>query len=124
MTTLIELRARLMAVRTMHADTRTPDEIEAWKAEEELIRQLDTLLLERLNRRRAITRTPGVCGGRACIAGTRAPVWCLAGRDVDEVLETLPHLSRAQVEAALAYAAANPDEIAKDVAENRAEVRS
>jgi uncharacterized protein (DUF433 family) len=46
-------------------------------------------------------------------------VWCLAGSNTDEVLEALPHLTRAQVEAAHAYAASNPDEIAKDVAENR-----
>jgi uncharacterized protein (DUF433 family) len=26
-----------------------------------------------------IERTPGVCGGDACIAGTRIPVWVLEG---------------------------------------------
>jgi uncharacterized protein (DUF433 family) len=26
-----------------------------------------------------IRRTPGVCGGRACVGATRIPVWLLAG---------------------------------------------
>jgi uncharacterized protein (DUF433 family) len=56
-----------------------------------------------------VTRTPGVCGGKPCIAGTRIRVqdvyvWHeLQGQSADEIVATFPHLTHADVYAALAY---------------------
>jgi uncharacterized protein (DUF433 family) len=72
----------------------------------------------------AITRTAGVCGGRACIAGTRITVWGLVqhrqlGLTEDAILEATPDLGREQLAAAFRYAAEHPDEIARDLTENQ-----
>jgi uncharacterized protein (DUF433 family) len=58
--------------------------------------------------RQHITSTPGVCGGKPCIAGTRVRVWDIAvlaqaGESPDEVLTHFPHLTLSDVHAALAY---------------------
>jgi uncharacterized protein (DUF433 family) len=68
-----------------------------------------------------ITKTPGVCGGRACIAGHRIRVMDIvvwhqlrgysAVRIVEEVF---PTLTQAQVHAALAYYFDNIEDIEKD----------
>lgn len=63
----------------------------------------------------AIERTPGVCGGRARVAGTRIPVWTLhtlwrAGADDDQVLAAYPALSVSQLRAVRAYGEQHPDE--------------
>ncbi len=73
----------------------------------------------------AITRTPGVCGGRACIAGTRITVWGLVahknlGLDERAILAAVPSLTPEQLSAALRYADENAAEIAHDIAENEA----
>lgn len=63
-----------------------------------------------------ITKTPGVCGGDACIANTRIPVWLFvslrrqATTDAD-ILEMYPHLSAADLVNVWAYADAHTDEI-------------
>jgi uncharacterized protein (DUF433 family) len=62
-----------------------------------------------------IESTPGVCGGRARVAGTRVPVHRIAryyrlGYSAEEILGLLSSLSLAQVYAALAHALANPEE--------------
>jgi len=62
-----------------------------------------------------IESTPGVCGGRPCIAGTRVPVHRVAGYyrlgySPEEILEFLTSLSLPQIYAALAHALANPEE--------------
>ncbi len=58
---------------------------------------------------------PGVCGGHACIAGTRVPVHRVAGYhrlgySPEEILNLLNSLSLPQIYAALAHALANPGE--------------
>jgi uncharacterized protein (DUF433 family) len=63
-----------------------------------------------------IIKTPGVCGGNACIVGTRIPVWGLvgwrrAGKSDDWLLANFPALSGSDLDAAWLYAAAHPDEI-------------
>lgn len=63
-----------------------------------------------------IEKTPGVCGGDACIAGTRIPVWLLVGyrrdrADNAHILEGYPQLTETDLENAWAYAAQYPDEI-------------
>jgi uncharacterized protein (DUF433 family) len=69
----------------------------------------------------AIVHTPGVCGGRARIDGTRIKVkhvyrWVEEqGMTPTQVVEQYPHLTRAQVYAALAYYWSHPDEIAAEI---------
>jgi uncharacterized protein (DUF433 family) len=70
-----------------------------------------------------ITRTPGVCGGDACIRGHRVPVWVLVGyrrlgKNDADLLRNYPFLSPADLEAAWAYAAANREEIDRAIREN------
>ena len=59
---------------------------------------------------------PAVMGGKPCIRGTRVTVGTVvgllaAGRSIEEVLEAYPYLSRADVEAVLAYAAWRSEEV-------------
>lgn len=59
---------------------------------------------------RQISADPKVCGGCACIAGTRVAVYVIldflaAGNTVDEILGEYPQLSREDVLAAVEYAA-------------------
>jgi len=72
-----------------------------------------------------VTKTPGVCGGRARIGRRRIAVWSLVeSRSLgipDETLmaDFVPPLTRAELEAAWRYAAINPTEISRDLRENR-----
>jgi uncharacterized protein (DUF433 family) len=57
-----------------------------------------------------ITTNPGIEGGKPIIQGTRITVEMLAnehaaGRTVEQLHYSYPHLTREQIEAALAYAA-------------------
>lgn len=58
---------------------------------------------------RPITSTPGVCGGKPCIAGTRIRVqdiyvWHeLQWKSADDIVSDFPQLSMADVYGALAY---------------------
>lgn len=68
-----------------------------------------------------ITRTAGICGGRACVAGTRITVWGLVshqnlGLDERAILAAVPLLTSDQLSAAFRYADENADEIAHDLA--------
>ena len=71
-----------------------------------------------------IRKTPGVCGGRAGVGRRRLTVWSLVeSRDLGIPEETLltdfdPPLTRDELDAAWRYAAANPEEIARDIREN------
>ena len=64
-----------------------------------------------------ITKTPGVCGGRACIAGHRIRVLDVVawhekrGRSPEEIVEMFPGITLADVYAALAYYFDNRQEI-------------
>jgi uncharacterized protein (DUF433 family) len=70
-----------------------------------------------------ISRSPGVVGGRPCIAGTRVSVRGIAlqgnaGLSPEEIVAALgAHVSLAQVHAALAYYFANKAEIDSDMDE-------
>lgn len=73
----------------------------------------------------AITKTAGICGGRACIAATRITVWGLVsyrnlGLDERAILAAVPLLTSDQLAAAFRYADDNADEIARDLTENEA----
>lgn len=68
-----------------------------------------------------IAKTPGVCGGRACIAGHRVRVADVVvwherqGYSPDEVVALFPDLTLADVHAALAYYFDHQDEIEADL---------
>ena len=64
-----------------------------------------------------ISKTPGVCGGNACVRDTRIPVWTLRrmrdlGRTDEQLLEDYPTLGPADLTAAWEYARLHPEEIA------------
>ena len=70
-----------------------------------------------------IAKTPGVCGGRACVHGHRIPVWGLVRyRQLElseaEILRAYPSIIAADLDAAWEYYAANRDEIDRDIREN------
>jgi len=70
-----------------------------------------------------IERTPGVCGGSACIVRTRIPVWSLVeykrlGLSDEALLENFPSLRKPDLINAWNYYATNQEEIDREVAEN------
>lgn len=74
---------------------------------------------------RGITKTSGVCGGDACIGGTRIPVWGLVesrrlGATEAELLSNYPHLTAADLVNAWIYADAHSEEIEQAIRENEA----
>jgi uncharacterized protein (DUF433 family) len=72
-----------------------------------------------------IVETPGTCGGRPRIAGTRIKVeyiynWVeVQGLTPAAVVQEFPHLNLAQVHAALAYYWSHQEEIQRDIAEGQ-----
>ncbi|MEG3876564.1 DUF433 domain-containing protein [Microcoleus sp. herbarium7] len=73
-----------------------------------------------------IVRTPGTCGGRPRIAGTRITVENIAidfnaGMSPQQIIDERPHLTLAQVYAALAYYYANKKQIDAEIAAENAE---
>jgi uncharacterized protein (DUF433 family) len=73
-----------------------------------------------------IESKPGVCGGKACIKGTRIRVqdiyvWHeLQGKTADEIVSDFPQLTLADVHAALAHYWDNRDEIQQQMKEAEA----
>lgn len=73
-----------------------------------------------------LVKTPGVCGGRMRIDGTRITVHRIAilykqGQQPEEILQAYPHLTLSQVFTALAYFHANRDEIEQELASEDAD---
>jgi uncharacterized protein (DUF433 family) len=72
-----------------------------------------------------ITKTPGVCGGRACVAGSRVRVMDVvglherSGLSPDEIVDQFPSITLADVYAALAYYFDHKDEIDGDFRDAR-----
>ncbi len=68
-----------------------------------------------------ITRTPGVCGGKACIAGTRIRVMDIViwyefqGKTPDEIVFHYPTLRLSDVHHALAYYYDHIDDIREEM---------
>jgi uncharacterized protein (DUF433 family) len=68
-----------------------------------------------------ITRTEGVCGGRACIAGHRIRVMDIAilyeqmGMSADEIVSEFPTITLSDVHVALAYYFEHVDEIQEEM---------
>ncbi|NMG05650.1 DUF433 domain-containing protein [Brasilonema sp. UFV-L1] len=72
---------------------------------------------------RGIEKTPGVCGGDACISGTRIPVWMLVnarnlGISEAQLLKDYPTLSATDLANAWVYATVYPEEITTAIREN------
>ncbi|MBP5975185.1 DUF433 domain-containing protein [Brasilonema sp. CT11] len=72
---------------------------------------------------RGIEKTPGVCGGDACISGTRIPVWVLVnarnlGVSEAQLLKDYPTLSATDLANAWVYATVYPEEITTAIREN------
>lgn len=70
-----------------------------------------------------IVSNPNVCGGKPCIAGTRIRVqdvyvWHdLQGLSADEIVSRFPHVTMADVYAALSYYWAHRDAIQRQIRE-------
>jgi uncharacterized protein (DUF433 family) len=70
-----------------------------------------------------IVRTPGVCGGKPCIAGSRIRVQDVAilyeeaRNSPEQIHEAFPAVTLAQIHAALAYFLDHRDEIHAEIAE-------
>jgi uncharacterized protein (DUF433 family) len=67
-----------------------------------------------------IVSTPGICGGRPRIDGTRISVQVIAEyyhlyNNVDRILEALPHLKASEVHAALTYYFDHQTEIDEEI---------
>ena len=79
-----------------------------------------------MNERKHISKIPGVCGGRACIAGHRIRVMDIVvlhemrGYCADEIVMLYPGISLGDVHAALAYYFDNLQEIKDDFAADEA----
>jgi uncharacterized protein (DUF433 family) len=72
-----------------------------------------------------VSKTPGVCGGDACIRRTRIPVWVLEGWRLDgasdsRLLAEYPSLTQEDLDVAWEYVAAHPEEIEVALRENEA----
>ncbi len=82
------------------------------------------LLTESLNKSwPRITKTPNLCGGDACIAKTRLPVWLFVslrrqGSSDAEHLQFYPHLSAANLVNVWTYADAHQEEIEEAIRKN------
>lgn len=73
-----------------------------------------------------IFKTPGVCGGEACVGTTRIPVWALEqgrrlGVDDDTLLKNYPSLGADNLAHAWAYVDQHRSEIYRDIRENEAD---
>jgi uncharacterized protein (DUF433 family) len=106
--TLEELEAQLLAL-----------------APPEKARVIQLLAQSLENSWRGIEKTPGVCGGDACIAETRIPVWVLVNArrlsvTETELLRDYPTLSATDLANAWVYASAYAEEIEAAIQENEA----
>ena len=73
-----------------------------------------------------ITRTPGICGGKACIAGHRVRVLDIVvwhehqGMTPDEIVSHVPTVTLGDVHAALAYYFDHIEDIQQEMRDERA----
>jgi uncharacterized protein (DUF433 family) len=73
-----------------------------------------------------ISRTPGVCGGKACIAGHRVRVLDIVvwhehqGMTADEIVSHVPTITLGDVHAALAYYFDHIEEVQEEMRAERA----
>jgi len=77
------------------------------------------------NNWQGIEKTPGICGGQACIVNTRIPVWVLVearrlGYSDADLLTSYPTITATDLANAWVYAAAHTDEIDLIIEQNEA----
>lgn len=77
----------------------------------------------KLERYPHLTSRPGISDGAPIVKGTRTTVRSIAGyyqlgMSVDEILEALPHLSPAQIHAALAYYFDHQTQVDREIKKN------
>jgi uncharacterized protein (DUF433 family) len=70
-----------------------------------------------------IDEKPGINGGYPVVRGTRTPVRTIVAffrqnGDVSKIAALLPHLTRDQIQACLAYYRANPSRVDEDFSTN------
>ncbi|MBW4506867.1 MAG: DUF433 domain-containing protein [Scytonematopsis contorta HA4267-MV1] len=104
--TLKELEKQLLALTTV-----------------EKAQAIQILVQSLTNTWQGIEKTPGVCGGDACITNTRIPVWSLVndrnlGMSDAEILKAFPSLNAADLVNAWVYADAHNIEIEQAIREN------
>ena len=73
-----------------------------------------------------VQKTPGVCGGRACIRNTRITVWGLVnarhlGAPDEQILENIVGLTPEDLHTAWDYYREHPAEIDEDIRVNEAD---
>ncbi|MCI0534506.1 MAG: DUF433 domain-containing protein, partial [Verrucomicrobiales bacterium] len=94
-----------------------------WDAEKVLRAKLEETQTPAMKSFPRINKTPGVCGGDACIGNSRIPVWTLVslqrqGASDRELLEAYPSLTQTDLEAAWQYYAARRQEVEDAIREN------
>jgi uncharacterized protein (DUF433 family) len=88
--------------------------------------QIIQSLMQTLNQNsRGITKNPGICGGAACIANTRIPVWSIVearslGYSEADLLTSYPSLTATDLTQAWIYAETHPEEITTAIQFNEA----
>jgi uncharacterized protein (DUF433 family) len=91
------------------------------RSEEALIMATDTT-----KNQSWVQKTPGVCGGRACIRNTRITVWGVVnsrrlGAADEQILENIVGLTPGDLHAAWEYYREHPAEIDEDIRDNEAD---
>lgn len=84
----------------------------------------DYLLLQDKLQAIIIQKTPGVCGGHACIRYTRIPVWTIIslqqqGADYQEIIQNFPGLTVMDLTAVQAYYETHKPEIDRAIASHQ-----
>ena len=87
-----------------------------WKPDRDIVGSTKTVMT-------GIEKTPTICGGDACIAQSRVPVWSLVqarelGFTDESLLVQYPTLTQADLDAAWIYAKSNRAEIASAIRDN------
>jgi uncharacterized protein (DUF433 family) len=90
---------------------------------------LSRIFDRRKQHKRGITQIPGVCGGRACIEGTRMPVWSLVnhrllGFSDQEILYNFASMTSDDLKNAWEYYEKHKSEIDQDIREHYADEES
>ncbi len=90
---------------------------------EERLRLMDWISHESVEVAPGIFRTPGVCGGEACIRRMRLPVWLLEegrrnGSSESQLLQAHPDLTRDDLKKAWGYVAQQREEIEDLIRDN------
>jgi uncharacterized protein (DUF433 family) len=85
-----------------------------------------TLAKKSVAQKSEIKKTPGVCGGDACVRDTRIPVWTLvvlkqSGRTDKQLLADFPSLIPADMDAAWKYHREHSIEIERAIASQERE---